>query len=67
MATNKTTDIAAADRPLPIYGGRRATHYRAAHPVASLPIDRKTHSVSFTHDDLDLIELRFDAETPGSC
>ena len=66
-AAERTTDMAAADRPRPIFGGRRATRYRSNQPVPVLPIGRQTVPVSFTHDDLDHIETRFDAETPGSC
>ena len=59
--------MAAADPPRPIYSGRRTIRYRGTQPVPTLPLDRETHPVSFTHDDLDRIELRFDAATPGSC
>ena len=56
-----------AERPVPVFGGRRATRYRSPMPILSNPLNRQSHPVSFTHDDLDRIEARFDAETPGSC
>ena len=66
MAQNGSLNGAMAERPVPIFGGRRATRYRSAAPVLSNQLERRVHPVSFTHDDLDQIEARFDAETPGS-
>ncbi|MDA0262118.1 MAG: hypothetical protein O3A21_08000 [Proteobacteria bacterium] len=57
----------AGERPMPQYGGRRATRYRSGAPVLLVPVDGKAFPVGFTHDDLDHIEARFDAATPESC
>ena len=66
-AINSNNHDSNGDRPAPLYGGRRATRYRNPTPTPSNPLNRRSHPVSFTHDDLDRIEARFDAETSGSC